>query len=107
MVRSGVRGFLLLHGVREPEELYYEELFRAAADEVVPCLTGHGAGRRPRPEAFSGRVTAYVEAHLPRKAYDFYLCGREEMIRDVTLLVDEAFPGSRVYAEIFFAGAGD
>ena len=46
------------------------------------------------------------EAKLARRAYDFYLCGREEMIRDVTLLVDEAFPGSRVYAEIFFSSSG-
>ena len=29
------------------------------------------------------------------------------MIRDVTLLVDEAFGGSRVYSEIFFAGPED
>ncbi len=107
MVRSGVRGFLLLHGVREPDELYYENLFLDAAAEVVPCLTGHGTGKSPRTDAFSGRVTAYLESQLPRKEYDFYLCGREEMIRDVTLLVDEAFAGSRVYAEIFFAGAGD
>ena len=28
-------------------------------------------------------VTAYIERKLPRQAYDFYLCGREEMIRDV------------------------
>ncbi len=107
MVRSGVRGFLFLHGVRDPEDLYYEELFRNAADELVPCLTSRGTGQRPRPKAFSGRVSAYLEAKLPRRAYDFYLCGREEMIRDVTLLVDEAFPGSRVYAEIFFSGAVD
>jgi NAD(P)H-flavin reductase len=104
MARDGVRDFLLLHGVREPEELYYEPLFRDAAAEVVPCLTGCRPEERPRPDAFSGRVTAYLESKLPRKAYDFYLCGREEMIRDVTLLVDEAFPGSRVYSEIFFAG---
>ena len=107
MVRSGVKGFLLLHGVREPEDLYYEDLFRSAAAEVVPCLTGGGGGKRPASDAFPGRVTGYLEGSLPRKAYDFYLCGREEMIRDVTLLVDEAFPGSRVYAEIFFSGAGD
>jgi benzoate/toluate 1,2-dioxygenase reductase subunit len=107
MVRSGVRDFLLLHGVREPEDLAYEDLFRSAAGEVVPCLTGCGPGPPQRREAFSGRVTDYLEAKLPRRAYDFYLCGREEMIRDVTLLVDEAFPGSRVYAEIFFSGARD
>lgn len=104
MARSGVRDFLLLHGVRQPEDLYYEELFRDAASQVVPCLTGQGDGRRARHEAFSGRVTAYLEATLPRRAYDFYLCGRDEMIWDVTLLVDEAFSGSRVYSEIFFSG---
>jgi len=107
MARSGVRGFLLLHGVRAPEDLAYEDLFRPTAGEVVHCLTGQGSGQTAHPEAFSGRVTAYLETNLPRRDYDFYLCGREEMIRDVTLLVDEAFPGSRVYAEIFFSGAGD
>ena len=104
MARSGVRDFLLIHGVREPEEVYYEALFRGAAAEVVPCLTGCGPEERPRPDSFSGRVTAYLKANLARRDYDFYLCGREEMIRDVTLLVDEAFPGSRVYSEIFFSG---
>lgn len=107
MARSGVRDFLLLHGVREPDDLYYEELFRAAAREVVPCLTGCGPGPGPRPDAFSGRVTEYLEKSLPRRAYDFYLCGTEEMIRDVTLLVDEAFAGSRVFSEIFFSGFGE
>lgn len=106
MARSGVRNFLLLHGVRTPEDLCYEDLFRAAAGEVVPCLTGQRSGQRPCPEAFYGRVNAYLEECLHQGAYDFYLCGREEMIRDVTLLVDEAFAGSRVYAEIFFSGAG-
>ena len=107
MVRSGVRDFLLLHGVREPEDVCYEDLFQSAAREVVHCLTGQGSGQSPRPVAFPGRVTAYLETNLAQGAYDFYLCGREEMIRDVTLLVDEAFPGSRVYAEIFFSGPGD
>jgi len=106
MARAGVRDFLLLHGVREPEELYYEALFRDSAGRVVPCLTGPGPGGPPRPEhAFPGRVTAYIETRLPRRSYDFYLCGREEMIRDATFLVDDLFPGSRVYSEIFFAGA--
>jgi ferredoxin-NADP reductase len=106
MVRAGVRDFLLLHGVRDPEELYYEALFRGTPAEFVPCLTGWGPEGKPRPDAFFGRVTAYIERRLPRRAHDFYLCGREEMIRDVTLLVDEAFPGSRVYSEIFFSGPG-
>jgi NAD(P)H-flavin reductase len=107
MVRAGVRDFLLLHGVRDPEELYYASLFRGPATRVVPCLTGREPEDKPLPDAFVGRVTAYVHGRLPRKAYDFYLCGRGEMIRDVTLLVDEAFPGSRVYSEIFFSASED
>jgi ferredoxin-NADP reductase len=47
-------------------------------------------------------VSEYVKSHLPARAYDFYLCGNENMVRDVTYLVDERFPGSRVYTEIFF-----
>jgi ferredoxin-NADP reductase len=107
MVRAGARDFLLLHGVRDPEEIYYEALFRGAPAEFVPCLTGRGPLEEPLPHAFFGRVTAYIERKLPRKAHDFYLCGREEMVRDATLLVDEAFPGSRVYSEIFFSGSAD
>jgi hypothetical protein len=34
--------------------------------------------------------------------YDFSLCGREEMIRDVILLVDQRFPDSLVYTESFY-----
>lgn len=104
MGRDGVRGFTLVQGVREPEDLYYADLLREWAGEMVPCLSGNQEGRALPGGAFAGRVTEYVDRVLPRWAYDFYLCGREEMIRDVTLLVDDAFPDSRVYAEIFFAG---
>ena len=51
---------------------------------------------------FHGRVTDYLRDKLPVTAYDFYLCGRREMIRDVTLLVDERFPGSHIYTEPFY-----
>lgn len=43
-----------------------------------------------------------VRDELSVKAYDFYLCGCREMIRDVTLLVDERFPGSYIYTELFY-----
>ena len=51
---------------------------------------------------FQGRVTDYLQTHLAPGLYDFYLCGRREMIRDVTLLVDEKFSGSYIYSEIFY-----
>jgi ferredoxin-NADP reductase len=96
MTRSGCTGFTILHGVHTREELYYKESFQAAALRYVPCLSGETA-----PGAFSGHVTEWVRTHLAPGSYDFYLCGRREMVRDVTSLVDDSYPGSRVYAEIF------
>jgi ferredoxin-NADP reductase len=98
MARAGTRGFLLLQGVRTAGELCYAETLRAAALRHVSCLTG----ARTAPGAFPGRVTEYLGRHLPPGEYDFYLCGRREMIRDATLLADERFPGSLVFTEIFF-----
>jgi ferredoxin-NADP reductase len=96
MVKSGCKGFTLLHGVPTSAELYYGESFRAAAFRYVPCLSEENAAG-----AFSGRVTEWVRTHLAPGSYDFYLCGRREMVRDVTSLVDEGYLASRVYAEIF------
>ncbi|WP_373500767.1 ferredoxin--NADP reductase [Desulfococcus sp.] len=101
MARSGVTGFLLLHGVRAASDLYYESLFRNHPCRYVPCLSGGGTVDAC-PEAFHGRVTAYMEDRLLSGEYDFYLCGRGEMIREATLLIDDRFPGSRVYSEMFY-----
>jgi len=102
MARAGVQDFILLHGVRRFLDLYYDPLFRKTARLYVPCLStvkdpGEGAAG-----GFAGRVTEYLEGHLPSGAYDFYLCGRGEMIRDVMHLVDQKFPDSLVYTEPFF-----
>lgn len=99
MARSGVRGFTLLHGVRSPEECYYIDTLREAATRYVACISSADV---PDSAFFSGRVTDFLSRHLDPGRYDFYLCGRREMIRDVTWLVDERFGGSRVYSEIFF-----
>lgn len=99
LARSGVGNYLLLHGVRAEKDLYYASLLRSKARRYVACLT-----EDPRSAAgfFHGRVSEYLATHLESGAYDFYLCGREEMIRDVTWLVDDHFPESRVYTEIFY-----
>ncbi len=101
MAKAGIRGFLLLHGVRTATELCYTEILRAAALRYVPCLSSAG-GTPDAPGAYPGRVTDYLRQDLPPGQYDFYLCGRREMVRDVTLLADERFPGSLVFTEIFF-----
>lgn len=99
MVRSGVTGFTLLHGVDSPQDLYYQSKFEPVADRYIPCIPG---AHQSSTEYFRGRVTDYLQKHLTPAAYDFYLCGRREMIRDVTWLVDERFPGSLIYSEQFY-----
>jgi benzoate/toluate 1,2-dioxygenase reductase subunit len=98
MSRAGLRGFILLHGARSARELHYEAFFRSVSGSYIPCITQSSE----REDFFHGRVTDYLNSMMPRKDYDFYLCGRAEMIRDVTLLVDAHFPGSLVYAETFY-----
>jgi ferredoxin-NADP reductase len=99
MAAAGLSGFILLHGVEQAEDLYYRELLQGRAAVYVACLSGI---RPASVTHHAGRVTGYIESHLPRRACDFYLCGRQEMIRDVTLLIDEGFPGSLVYSEVFY-----
>jgi benzoate/toluate 1,2-dioxygenase reductase subunit len=98
MSRSGLRGFTLLHGARSARELYYAAFFRSVSESYIPCTTQGSEGQ----DLFHGRVTDYLSSVMPREDYDFYLCGRGDMIRDATLLVDAYFPGSLVYAETFY-----
>ncbi|MFP4032860.1 MAG: ferredoxin--NADP reductase [Desulfococcaceae bacterium] len=101
MARSGVSDFWLVHGIRTPGERFYRDLFQKSARRYVACISGPKGSGFPA-GAFPGRVTDYLAAHLPMGRYDAYLCGRGEMIRDVTLLLDERFPDSRVFTEAFF-----
>jgi ferredoxin-NADP reductase len=99
MAASGISGFTLLHGTRSREELYYRSAVAPAAAAYIPCLSGPDADAAG---AFTGRVTGYIESRLAPGCYDFYLCGSQAMVKDVTLLVDERFAGSWVYSEVFF-----
>jgi len=102
MVRTGITDFTLLHGVHEAKSLYYQGIFRQAAHLYIPCLAPDAVEAGSGEKVFRGRVSHYLAEHLPPNSYDFYLCGRQEMIRDVTLLVDERFPGSLIYTEAFY-----
>jgi benzoate/toluate 1,2-dioxygenase reductase component len=102
MARSGITHFTLLHGVKYTKELYYESFFRKTAYRFIPCLSDSNAKDSNLPNIFHGRVIDFIQKELPRTEYDFYLCGRGEMVRDVTLLADEFFSGSLVYNEVFF-----
>jgi ferredoxin-NADP reductase len=102
MARSGLRGFTLLHGVRTASELYYQHVFDGIADRYLACLSGEAAPDGSAQGAFAGKLTRFIKNHLARRPYDFYLCGRQEMVRDMTLLADQHFPGSYVFTEVFF-----
>ena len=102
MARSGITNFRLLHGVSNTEDLYYEPLFRKTSTQYIPCISNPNGTYSGIRELFYGRVTKYIAENLPWNEYDFYLCGRVEMVRDVTHLVDEIFPGSFVYHEVFY-----
>lgn len=96
MVRAGATGFTLLHGVRRSGELFYRKELEASAARYVPCLSREpGAG-------FAGRVTDWAAENIPPGAYDIFLCGNRGMVRDFMRIVDERFPRSRVFTEIFY-----
>jgi benzoate/toluate 1,2-dioxygenase reductase subunit len=99
MASSGVTGFILLHGVNSVEDLYYASVFKSAAKQYIPCIseTDRLAG-----EYFRGHVTDYLRKKMVPGRYDFYLCGRREMIREVTFLVDEKFSESLIFTEVFY-----
>ncbi|MEE4261209.1 MAG: FAD-binding oxidoreductase [Desulfobacteraceae bacterium] len=98
MVRSGVAPEFILHGVESSADFYYAEELQSASGSYVPCLSQSSKSQT----YFKGRVTDYLGQNLPPKKYDFYLCGGREMIRDVTLMVDDLFEGSLVYTEAFY-----
>jgi len=100
--RAGVRGFRLLHGVRSTEELYYHELLATCTRSFIPCLSHTPLPCPQWPQAFAGRVTTYLEKQLPPDDYDFYLCGRGEMVRDAMRIIDRRFPSARIFTETFF-----
>ncbi len=102
MARSGAKGFILLHGVGHPEDLYYGSYFSKTATRYVSCISKAVVENGKEPGMFQGKATRFIRTELERGKYDFYLCGREEMVRDVTHLVDDFFPGSLVYSEVFF-----
>ncbi len=99
MAASGAAGFVLLHGARTAAELFYRGFLEARAARYVGCLTRARpplpAGTRP------GRVTDALREDLAPGAYDFYLCGRSEMIRDALQVIDARFPQARVFTEPF------
>ena len=102
MARAGITGFTLLQGARHSEGLHYRSVFEPAAARYVACLSEDRSGSPDQPWIYEGRVTDFLEKELVPGVYDFYLCGRRAMVRDVMSIADDRFSGSRVFFEIFF-----
>ncbi|MEJ5357618.1 MAG: FAD-binding oxidoreductase [Desulfobacterales bacterium] len=99
MAAAGAAGFVLFQGARTEAELFYRSLLEPRAGRYLGCLTRE---RPPRPAGTrAGRVIDALREDLPPGSYDFYLCGRGEMIRDALQVIDARFPGARVFTEAF------
>lgn len=99
--RSGAGAGRLLHGVGTPDRLIYRDILQSAVGDYVPCISRSSEKMALLDNAFAGRVTDYLERRLTPGVYDFYLCGRGAMIRDVTALIDQRFGDSRLFIETY------
>ena len=102
MASSGIKDFILFHEIDHPKNLYYESVFRQSSCKYIPCISGTVIKGQMPLGAFQGNVDECIRKELRSGVYDFYLCGRSEMIRDLTKLIDESFSGSLIYREVFF-----
>jgi NAD(P)H-flavin reductase len=93
--RSSFGRTWLLYGARTPAELAYSNEFdawRQSAFDVTPTVSLSEA-------SWTGK-SGWVEKHVPQLRADHtwaFLCGRKEMIRDMTeLLVQRGLPTDRI-----------
>ena len=100
--RSGVTNFTLMHQAISADELYYQSYFHEITPKYFSCLTEVPITESKIPNLFCGKISECIRKSLRPGSYDFYLCGEREMIREVTLLIDEIYPESRVYTEVFY-----
>jgi len=102
MARSGIRGFVLLQGARHAGEIYYQDVLSPSARKYLPVVWESPEEVQASSGLFHGKMVNLLAQHLEPGRYDFYLCGWQKMIKDVTHLIDDRFPDSRIYTEIFY-----
>ena len=99
MCRAGLDQFVCLHGARKEADLLYRNTLKDRAARYVACLSG---GDVAEEDGFHGRVTDYLAQLAADTPYDFYLCGRQAMVRDAFEIIDDRFEGAHVYSEVFY-----
>ena len=101
MAASGLRGFTLVHGARSESGFFYWQELAVASLQYIPCLSGNSDFATGPPTLYRGYVTEYIRKYLLPGMYDFYLCGSRVMIRDMTHLLDQYYPGTRIFSEAY------
>jgi len=71
----------VLHGVRTGKNLFYRAEFEDTVASYEPCVSSE-----------TGRVTDWLRKHPLPSGSQVYLCGANEMIYEVTEILDGAFP---------------
>lgn len=99
--RNGADRPMLLHGVRHPDGLIYRDVLKFAVQPYIACIGGLSTIIENGIEVYPGHVTDYLKSALTPGTYDFYLCGRRDMIRDATAIIDGRFGDSRLFIESF------
>lgn len=97
--RSGVERALLLHGVHHADGLIYRNVLAPAVQGYFACIGRPATIPEDGIEVYAGRVTDYLKSELAPGTYDFYLCGRRDMIKDATAVIDGRFGDSRLFIE--------
>jgi ferredoxin-NADP reductase len=101
MARSGLKGFTLLHGSGNSGEFYYKDVLIPPARKYVPVEWKENKKSNTPSGQFRCQMAEMLEEHLDPGRYDFYLCGWQKMIKDVIHLVDDRYPDSHLYTEVF------
>ncbi len=101
MLTPGIRVGVMLHGATDLSGLYCQRYLSAKVALYIPCLSRHPVSPGLDYEYFSGTVSTYLKNKLPLGHYDFFVCGGDDMIREVTHIVDRSFSGARVFKESF------
>ncbi len=102
MIASGKEVDYLLHGARDLENFYYQDTFVDAVPFYIRCLSRQSGQGGTGNDIYAGYVTIFIEQSLPQGTYDFYLCGKWDMIREATHAVDNRFPDANIYSEGFY-----
>jgi ferredoxin-NADP reductase len=86
--------YQILHGVREPAQLYGCDSFDP--NRHMECLTGNINGH------FNGRVTDYLRRCSVDTKGLYYLCGRSDMIYEsFDILQKKGVPRHHLYTEVY------